>query len=578
MILQHHNTAAAATPATAMRILLLSPKKSTPLLVYFLMTITIVVNHHSSQQLSIHALNPSPSSTSRHTIRSRSRRRRGRQGNLFGSPLLLFSANSPTINEDDDDDHHQQQLQRKRGVQIGMTIALSSSYFAVMGAKCALPAVFSLLTSPEQGLKFTTATAASTTSVVASLRPPQQQMAQLLRISTIAVAAGKLLLGPLIDNFGGIRSLQLALTMLMMLLLLISTSVTYFTSFASCWIFVDFIFSACWAACINAIHQSFHQQQWSVQIGYLATGARLGNTVAFSLFGAVLYRFGDVIDQPWRVVFLVASILQVIPLTLLSYFGGRLLKEDTDHDYKDKKNSKKDKIFKSDKAATKKEESASSKSSMRQSLQILQREACTAPYWLHLISRSCLMVYGSFLLFVPTLMNKVYGYSLSFSNVVGSVYAFGCLLSISVGSQYYSSLSRKQGRVGLNAFLLLVATMASITQLLSVSGTMLIPTWASVLSLFWWGFSLSVPFYIPPSLFALDRGGKESSATIADSFDLPGFLFLAMFNGYVASIRHDLPSDWIGTFLITTGCSLVSLVSLSMALLWPDDKKRLQHK
>ena len=461
-----------------------------------------------------------------------------------------------------------------------MTISLSCSYLAVMGAKCALPAVLSLLTSPEQGLTFTRSTTSTAAAVAATaatsgggaslLLRPQQQMAQLLRISTIAVAAGKLLLGPLIDSFGGIRSLQLALTMLMILLLLISTSVTYFTSFASCWIFVDFIFSACWAACINAIHFSFPQQQWSAQIGYLATGARLGNTVAFSLFGAVLYRFGDVIDQPWRVVFLVASILQVLPLTLLTYFGGRLLKEDIKHDNKDNMNSKNDKTFKSDQVGG----SVSSKSSMRRSLQVLQREACTVPYWLHLISRSCLMVYGSFLLFVPTLMNKVYGCSLSFSNLVGSVYAFGCLLSISVGSQYYSSLSQKKGRVYLNAFLLLIATMASITQLLSVSGTMIIPAWASVLSLFWWGFSLSVPFYIPPSLFALDRGGKESSATIADSFDLPGFLLLAMFNGYVASIRHNLPSDWSGTFLITTGCSMISLVSLSMALVWPDDKKK----
>jgi hypothetical protein len=57
--------------------------------------------------------------------------------------------------------------------------------------------------------------------------------------------------------------------------------------------------------------------------------------------------------------------------------------------------------------------------------------------------------------------------------------------------------------------------------------------------MFLWGFSFAVPFYIPPSMFALARGRKESSATISDVFDVVGFIMLALFNGYVASIQHN---------------------------------------
>ena len=85
------------------------------------------------------------------------------------------------------------------------------------------------------------------------------------------------------------------------------------------------------------------------------------------------------------------------------------------------------------------------------------------------------------------------------------------------------------------------------------------------------GFSFAIPFYIPPSLYALSRGGQASSATIADVFDIVGFVLLAIFNGYVASIAHEQPAAWIPTFIVTSGCSLVSFLALS-AVVWREGK------
>ena len=92
----------------------------------------------------------------------------------------------------------------------GMTVALMSVYFTVMAAKCALPAVLSMLLKPPTGLTFP----GSST--------PESLMARLLTLATLAVAAGKLVLGPVIDRAGGIRSLQVALSGLTVLLLVIS--------------------------------------------------------------------------------------------------------------------------------------------------------------------------------------------------------------------------------------------------------------------------------------------------------------------------------------------------------------------
>ena len=163
-------------------------------------------------------------------------------------------------------------------------------------------------------------------------------------------------------------------------------------------------------------------------------------------------------------------------------------------------------------------------------------------------------------------MSQVYGASNAFAAQVGSIYALGCLLSVTLGSSKFSKL--KRGKQALAGFLLLAAaTFSSVAQLAHVSGVWNISAKAGAALMFLWGFAFSIPFYIPPSLYALRKGGKESSATIADVFDIGGFGLLALFNGYVASIDHAVLSSWIPTFQITSACSLVSLISLVLAVL-----------
>ena len=129
---------------------------------------------------------------------------------------------------------------------VGMTLALFSTYFTVMGAKCALPTTLSMLTSD---LKFLPG------------QKPKNSMASVLSISTMAIAFGKIILGPVIDSFGGILCLKVALFLLSICLGTIGIT-DQFSIFAKSWICVDFIFSACWAACLHAIHQSFDPQEW----------------------------------------------------------------------------------------------------------------------------------------------------------------------------------------------------------------------------------------------------------------------------------------------------------------------------
>lgn len=443
----------------------------------------------------------------------------------------------------------------------GMTVALGLSNFSIMGAKCALPSVLFLLISPDRGLAFLT----TATKPFSSDLSPQNQFAQLLGFSTLSVALGKLLLGPVIDKLGGIRALQATLLLLMSLLATI-TMTQNFWIFAACWVLVDFVFSSCWASCISSIQQTFPPSEWGGQIGHLATGARLGNAASFSMFAAILFALEDRMAQPWRVIFLVSTALQVVPLCLLSYFGGLTLKRNkTVAAAKFKASSNSEENMK----AT----SAKGGPRFRDSLAILRKEATTPEFWLHLVSRSCLMVFASFLLFVPTLMSQVYGCSNAVAAQVASAYSLGCLLSVSLGSKLYAALPTTKHQIAAMASLLALATMASLAQLAHASGVWTLSWTLSLLSMFVWGFAFSLPFYLPPSLYALARGGRECSASISDCFDFFGFTLLAWFNKYVASIgQHSNPSSWVGCFQLTTACSLVAMVAQSSAI-WLEKKK-----
>ena len=117
------------------------------------------------------------------------------------------------------------------------------------------------------------------------------------------------------------------------------------------------------------------------------------------------------------------------------------------------------------------------------------------------------------------------------------------------------------------AILLGATTASSVAQLGHVSGWWHLSCRVFCALFFLWGIGFAVPFYIPPSLYALKEGGRESSATIADVFDCAGFAALAAFNCHVAGIPHHVAKAWIPTFTICTAMSILSLSALSIAVL-----------
>jgi len=455
--------------------------------------------------------------------------------------------------------------------EMGMALALFATYFAVMGAKCALPSTFSYLVSdsPQSGLSLegTSATSANI------------YLSQMLTKSTLAIAAGKFLLGPVIDMLGGTLSLQITLATLCALLYQVSAT-TSFATFSNCWMGVDFMFSATWAACLSAIHQSFAPTQWVRRVAMLATAARLGNAAAFAGFAAVLnwvlstqcatnrsrplceFNFGGYLssvrlppEQAWRVVFLVSSVAQLVPLTLITIFGRKgkvtpvpLTMSNTNRQVAVANPPKKSSPWK-----------------------VMAKVACTSPFWLHLLARSALMVFVSFLLFVPTYVKSAYQLSSASAARVASLFALGCLTSVTLLGSPRVLQNKSQQAVMMFA-MCKGAMFTSLIQMGHVMGWYTLPSsLGASLSFALWGFFSALPFYIPPSLYALEHGGKEGSATLSDVFDVGGFALLAKFNGYVARIPHSNLRAWKGTFILTSACAAVAAITLSSAIYMDQD-------
>ena len=416
-----------------------------------------------------------------------------------------------------------------------VSLSLVMTYLTVMGAKCALPSVLAILSSPESGLAHTSEGMSR-----------QDVISRLLAVSTLSIAMGKMLLGPAIDALGGATSLQIALATLCACLGGIS-SATSLTVLALYFVVIDFAFSSCWAACVKTIRDALPEDRWSKEIGNLAMAARCGNTVAFAFFAWLLQTSGD-----WRMIFQVSSAVQLIPLCLVTYVKRRTAAEEE--------------IYESSSEPAR-------ASSPGQALNVLRREAATPEYWLHLGSRSILMILVSFLLFIPSFMAQCYDMAPASSAKVGSIFALGCFLSVSLLSERsYPSTNKGDFRRSFSMLgFLMLSTLTLVCQVLHLQDIMPLSSIIGSTLMFIWGFSLAVPFYLPSSMFALRRGGKEASATISDSFDIVGFGLLVFFNGRVARVLSEAGSyssmsrrrhTWLSVFKLMTGMSIAAAMTL----------------
>jgi len=116
-----------------------------------------------------------------------------------------------------------------------------------------------------------------------------------------------------------------------------------------------------------------------------------------------------------------------------------------------------------------------------------------------------------FLIFLPLYLSSFEGVSSAQAASWASAFPIGCLLALFAGGFIYDGVSRK-GRVGLLGGLL-GATTVCVAALWCLKGLPMIPDSfkfpLAIVILFFYGFTLAPTYYLPPSVFSNEFGGKH---------------------------------------------------------------------
>jgi predicted MFS family arabinose efflux permease len=326
------------------------------------------------------------------------------------------------------------------------------------------------------------------------------QMHRIVGGATLACLAGKTLLGPATDQVGGKRSLVFAMAATSAMLAGIATT-SNATMFACMWYLVSLFYSGTWGAVASIIRTNFQRKDWAKQLGYVAASSRLGSLTSSLMFGALL-------DSPlgWRGVFWASALTQalVVLVFVAAWPKHGVLQSASVHG------------------------KASAPGMSQLSIQdVLRVCAANQRFWMMLIAKSLLMVVGQFIGFIPLFLASLPSVSKGRAATYSSVFALGSLVSNLLGSRFYGPLSNLR-----KVYVISTCLMVSVLCAGLLSGWyMKMPLGAMLFILGMWGLSWSVPFYIPPGVYALEVGGDAHAAFVTNVFDAGGFLSGALILG-----------------------------------------------
>ncbi|GMH70151.1 hypothetical protein TrLO_g439 [Triparma laevis f. longispina] len=398
------------------------------------------------------------------------------------------------------------------------SITLFLTYMCTMGSKCALP-----LAIPQRYPPVFPAPALLSKFGIGA----ENILSCTLLCSTLAISCTKAMSGSVIDKLGGETLLILVLPLLSLSFFFVSSTSVYAS--APFLIIIDIIFAVIWPSLISMISRSRPGKKQAKDISSLVVGGRAGMAIMFGLGGFTngnsIFRFASmaaacacssVFFGRYRRLSLAAA-------------GGALPTKIVP-------------------PPTNLPQSRSFAPSPK--LKNVLKTASTLNFFLFTVTRTLLLIFGSFVLFVPS-------YLASFEHLpkslpAGSFYSLGCIAGIMASSRKWSKWSREKRKW--------VAGGSCILSFLSAISLLYPPfinPYSVLLIMFLWGSSFVTPFYLPPTIYVLKVGKKQGTVgTLDNLFDLWSFLALAVFNSRVANCVGG--GGWDKVIMGLAGSALVS--------------------
>jgi len=312
--------------------------------------------------------------------------------------------------------------------------------------------------------------------------------------------AGKLLTGVIADWLGGRRVFLMALSITAFLTAAFSWG-TSTTIFAAINFFMLFAMAASWPSIASLISAWYPPTKYGRAWGAIATSSRLSASISLILLGSLLA------ITSWQNVFRVAGVVSLSVAAILFFYlkaspkdvGLPALEDSVAPGGFDNQ----------DEPST--EPKAPHPLDDKNPAEALWAFGKSGRFWLICSSLMCTTVLMDFLIFLPLYLSSFEGVSSTQAVSWAAAFPVGCLLALSVGGVLYDGVSRK-GRVGLLGGLL-GATSVCVAALWCLKGLPMIPDAfqfpLAIVILFFYGLTLAPAYYLPPSVFSNEFGGKH---------------------------------------------------------------------
>jgi OPA family sugar phosphate sensor protein UhpC-like MFS transporter len=367
---------------------------------------------------------------------------------------------------------------------------------------------------------------------------------RMMAYGSVGGLLGKLVLGPVVDRFGGRRML------LVTLISVITTTVAFgLASHISLLFFLNFfgmaVKSAGWMAMADLVGRWYSRNKHGRVWGIISTSSRVGVITSTLVLGYLLTFL------TWHDLFFVAGAVGALALV-----GGYFLLIKDPSEVGLSAPARED-IQESD--IDESQEPAAHPLAGTTVKQALWNFATSQRVWFISLTVGALTLLMDFINFIPLYLAENLGLSAGQAGMTMTAFPAGCFVAVFAGGFAYDWLSKRQ-RMFVFGGLLIVAA-GCVLLLWILPRTDFSPStdlYLSMAAIFTFGAAVAPGYYIPMSVFAVQYGGPRVGVLmgVIDAF---GYTAAATFNYFGGSIAQTHGWD---AFLVLLFCSCLAAAAL----------------
>ncbi len=321
--------------------------------------------------------------------------------------------------------------------------------------------------------------------------------------------------------------------------------------------------SSGWAAMTSLVSLWLQPSQFAMAFGFLSTSSRMGDLASKVILGAAVAG-----GWQWRSLFLVAAVVQLCVALLNSVLLPKHLPSSSSPSLDSPRRPHgAGSLANDDVPSLSLSSSSSSSSSSDASLSLTQVWVIVrSPRFISIaVAIAALHTVMEFDKYIPLYLHRSLHLSPGLAAQGAALYPFSQLLALGIAGVGYDRLGGKGRLYTIGSLCLAVAVFYALQLALyaaSSSPRTVVPDSVHLALLFMAGSAVAVPYYLPPSIYLAEVGGKGKCGTLSGLLDASGGATSMVFH---YCMGHLVTHDQWGLLLgVLSLCGLVGFAAMSV--------------